>query len=319
MISISYKKHNGIVKGGNTMIIKTLSLDEEDKNVFVNTYILNDYPKYYQQDKRPAVVICPGGGYSTLARKEGEPVALKMNTMGYHAFVLHYSIGFTEKPSEFINEEDLPPRNLHAAWPIQLYQVQKVFQMIKDHAQEWNVDSDQIMLMGFSAGGHLSASYATFGREIMGDIYIKPVALILGYARLDMLECDYKEKLERPSGRILTKYKNLVLFGTENPTEEQRMALDPLSHIYGGMPPVFIWHMQSDQQIKSSQALNFAIKLFEYHVPHEIHIFSSGVHGCALADKVCASQKDHYDESCEMWPELLRRWLKRVITENTGR
>ena len=87
--------------------------------------------------------------------------------------------------------------------------------MIKDHAQEWNVDSDQIMLMGFSAGGHLSASYATFGREIMGDIYIKPVALILGYARLDMLECDYKEKLERPSGRILTKYKNLVLFGTE--------------------------------------------------------------------------------------------------------
>lgn len=118
--------------------------------------------------------------------------------------------------------------------------------------------------------------------------------------------CPYKEKCTRAKGN-----KRLYI--------SKSFALDPLSHIYGGMPPVFIWHMQSDQQIKSSQALNFALKLFEYHVPHEIHIFSSGVHGCALADKVCASQKDHYDESCEMWPELLRRWLKRVITENTGR
>ena len=56
------------------MKIETLSIDQKDEKAVLKTYILDDYPKYYQQQKRPAVVICPGGGYTTLARKEGEPV-----------------------------------------------------------------------------------------------------------------------------------------------------------------------------------------------------------------------------------------------------
>ena len=41
------------------MKIETLSIDQKDEKAVLKTYILDDYPKYYQQQKRPAVVICP--------------------------------------------------------------------------------------------------------------------------------------------------------------------------------------------------------------------------------------------------------------------
>ena len=50
------------------MKIETLSIDQKDEKAVLKTYILDDYPKYYQQQKRPAVVICPGGGYTTAGR-----------------------------------------------------------------------------------------------------------------------------------------------------------------------------------------------------------------------------------------------------------
>ena len=99
------------------MKIETLSIDQKDEKAVLKTYILDDYPKYYQQQKRPAVVICPGGGYTTLARKEGEPVALKINGMGYHAFVLQYSVIFKEKPKSFEKEEELPEMNPDGYFP----------------------------------------------------------------------------------------------------------------------------------------------------------------------------------------------------------
>lgn len=64
------------------MKIETLSIDQKDEKAVLKTYILDDYPKYYQQQKRPAVVICPGGGYTTLARKEGETSSSEINGYG---------------------------------------------------------------------------------------------------------------------------------------------------------------------------------------------------------------------------------------------
>lgn len=41
------------------------------------------------QDKHATIIICPGGGYH-LFQIEADPVALKLITMGYNAFVLNY-------------------------------------------------------------------------------------------------------------------------------------------------------------------------------------------------------------------------------------
>ena len=41
---------------------------------------------------RPAVVICPGGGYNHVSQREDQPVAMEYLAMGCQVFVLHYSV-----------------------------------------------------------------------------------------------------------------------------------------------------------------------------------------------------------------------------------
>ncbi len=52
-----------------------------------DTYLISDSEKI-MLDKRPLVVICPGGGYAYTSEREGEMLALKWNSWGYHASVL---------------------------------------------------------------------------------------------------------------------------------------------------------------------------------------------------------------------------------------
>lgn len=299
------------------MRTETVSIDPSDENAVLKTYILDDYPKYYQQQKRPAVLICPGGGYATLARKEGEPVAIKMNSMGYHAFILQYSVIFQEKPNSFEVEDELPKINPNGYFPVQLYQLKNAIAQIKEHAKEWNVDENQIILMGFSAGGHLAASYVTYGKELLESNYIKPKAVVLCYARTNMAVPDWDEKFATASGRNITKYKYLCQFKTAEPTSEQKLEIDPYTHVHKEMPPVFLWHAATDTSVNALNAITFTQKLFETGVSVEFHLFAGGVHGCALADKVCASAENHYDEGCEQWITLFQIWAKRILTEDS--
>ena len=93
--------------------------------------------------KRPAVVICPGGAYRFCSDREAEPIAIHLLQMGYHAAVLRYSC--------------CPHR-----YPEALLQLAGAFLFLSSHAEEYHIDSEKIAVCGFSAGGHLAASYGVF-------------------------------------------------------------------------------------------------------------------------------------------------------------
>ena len=57
-------------------------------------YILDCELKLGQDTKRPAIVVCPGGGYLYCSPREAEPVALRYAASGFHAFILRYSVGW---------------------------------------------------------------------------------------------------------------------------------------------------------------------------------------------------------------------------------
>lgn len=109
-------------------------------------------------DKRPAVLVLPGGAYKYTSDREAEPIALKYLAEGYHAFVLRYTVG-----------ED---HSFHDA----LHDAQAAISYIREHADDWCIDAEKIAVIGFSAGGHLAASLAT-----MSDKKQRPNALLLGY------------------------------------------------------------------------------------------------------------------------------------------
>ena len=74
------------------MYCEKIELYKGRKDVTLTTYVWDDAPDLLNGKDRPAVIVCPGGAYLNLSDKEGEPVALAFANMGYHAFVLKYSV-----------------------------------------------------------------------------------------------------------------------------------------------------------------------------------------------------------------------------------
>ena len=123
-------------------------------NACLDAYLL-DPISVSPSRRRPAVIICPGGGYGHLSDREAEPVATQFLAMGCHAFVLHYSIA----PDVF------PYPQMELAYAVSL---------VRSHAEEWLVDPEKIIVCGFSAGGHLACSLGAFWNQ---EFLYKPLEL----------------------------------------------------------------------------------------------------------------------------------------------
>ena len=94
-------------------------------------------------DKRPLVLVCPGGGYGRTSDREAESMALQFLAMGYHAAVLRYSCA-------------------PAKYPTALLELASSMALIRKNAEAWHIDTDKIVVQGCSAGGHLAASLGMF-------------------------------------------------------------------------------------------------------------------------------------------------------------
>lgn len=118
---------------------EALGLERPEKNPEFTGYILRNYDEYCKDRKRPAVIVCPGGGYMYCSEREATPIAMEYLAGGINAFILRYSC----KPAVF---------------PTALVQLATAVKLVREHAKEWNIDSEKIIVVGFSAGGHLAAS-----------------------------------------------------------------------------------------------------------------------------------------------------------------
>lgn len=145
---------SSIFDGSVHVIHKKINLNKQ-KSATLSTYILDGEISYKVKKKRPAIIICPGGGYLTTATKEGEAVAVEFMSRGYHSFVLRYSTYFKER---MVDLTAAPPINKNAKYPQQIIELMEAMHLIKQNAEEWNIDQENIFILGFSAGGHIAAS-----------------------------------------------------------------------------------------------------------------------------------------------------------------
>ena len=109
-----------------------------------------------EKQKRPCLIVCPGGGYEMCSEREAEPIALHFLPEGFNVFVLTYSVA----PHRF---------------PTQLLEVAALMELIYAHEEEWNCDRTKVGIMGFSAGGHLALLFAY---KKIDTSPIKPVAAV---------------------------------------------------------------------------------------------------------------------------------------------
>ncbi len=224
------------------------------------------------------VVVCPGGGYATLAMDhEGRQVAQWLNALGVAAFVLKYRHA---------------PRYRH---PAPLQDAQRALRLVRSRAAEFGVAPDRIGIWGFSAGGHLASTAATHfdeGNPAADDpierVGSRPDFLILAYPVISFTT-EYVHKGSR---------RNLL---GDHPDPALLESLSNEKQVNARTPPTFLFHTTEDQGVPPENSILFYLALRKAGVPAEMHIYERGRHGVGLAPS---------DPVLSSWPGRLADWLR---------
>ena len=250
------------------------------KSATMEGYILDCEIRFGLEKKRPAIVICPGGGYLYCSPREAEPIALRYAAAGFHAFILRYSTRWDAGGFAPLKE---------VSWAIG---------HIREHAEEWNIDPERIVTCGFSAGGHLALSAGLKAEN-------KPNAMILGYPAASAPNL--------PGMNFMLK----LLKGSEEVTDEDAKEFDLVPQITKEAPPVFLAATAQDL-LTNYGALPIAQKYMELGLGYELHVFQFGPHGYALADVTTADGSSQVlNSSFAQWHGLSVDWLYRIFGQLT--
>lgn len=298
------------------MLIKKFNLDNKRDNVDLTSYILEDSPELLNGKKRPAIIICPGGAYINCSDREGESVALRFAAMGYHAFVLRYHVLLDDKEdynsifSDSINFKD------DTIFPTPMLDIANAFSIIHEHADDWLVDIDKLILCGFSAGGNNVTNYGVYwNKPIITNSFdierTRPAAIIVGYPLTDYFVHQEFVKSQGKSGTRFFEISNRTFLGNENPTEEQFLSVSSAKLIDDSTPPMFIWTTTSDQLVNVNQSTILATALANKGIPFELHVFEDGPHGLSLATQATAPSIVEVDDTVRIWIDLAEKWLSK--------
>ena len=285
---------------------ETILLYEGRGDVSLTTYVLQDSPELLAGKRRPAILVCPGGGYFNCSDREAEPIALRFAAMGYHAFVLRYST-YNEGGAmpNIGGPVPVKERDMH---PAPLQDVGTAMRLICAHEDEWLVDTARIAVCGFSAGGHNAAMYATRWQE---EGFPRPAAAILGYALTDYVFKHEYESRQDGGVRMFFRVSDTAFLGTAEPSQEQLEDVSPARHVTKDTPPTFLWATAADELVPVQHTLLMARALADAQVPFEVHIFEQGQHGLSLADQASSSALSECKPDAAQWAELAGKWLKK--------
>lgn len=296
------------------MICNTIKLYENREDVTLTTYILDDSQEMMKGRNRPAMLICPGGAYLFCSDREGEPVALRFNAMGYHAFVLRYSVYYERQEPDFSEAEKrvVKPHCIH---PNPVLEIAQAIMIIKEHAQEWHIDADKIALCGFSAGAHNCAMFSVYYNkplvfEKFGKTpdFFKPALTILGYMLSDYHAMKKSCSTDEESKEFLA-VSNLALLGDPDPNDEILTSISPALLVSKDTPPMFLWSTAADNLIPIEQTTRMATSLAQNGIPFELHVFEEGPHGLSLADQTSSADASLMDKDAKKWTGLVEEWL----------
>lgn len=204
-----------------------------------------------QSKKRPAVIVCPGGAYAYTSEREAEPVAMEFVARGYNAFVLRYSCGES------------------ARYPLQLNELAFTVDYVKRRADDLGVDKDRVYVVGFSAGGHLTANLACEWSNLACDC--KPTAIALGYPVIST-EYGYYGSHDNLLRGYSDEQKNILL---------DKLNLD--NSVNPMNPPTFVWTTCADNAVPCANSIMYVNALAKVGVKCEFHMYPDGGHGLSTA------------------------------------
>jgi acetyl esterase/lipase len=210
---------------------------------------------------------------------EGRQIADWFTARGFRAFVLSYRLSSNGY-----------------LLPIPLMDARRAVQLVRARARDYQIDPGRIVMIGFSAGGHLAALASTqfaAGKPEAEDpierVSSRPDYLVLGYPWIGAISSD------------TSHLSYCKIFNVMDKCEALRAAYSPDLFVTKQTPPTFLFHTFNDGTVPVEQGLRFYEALVKAGVPAEMHIFANGPHGTGLGKG---------DAALDQWPVLLETWLR---------
>ena len=219
--------------------------------------------------------------------REAEPVAFKFLAADFNVIVVRYDVA----PVRF---------------PAQILEVAFAVSKAREMADEWNVDTDKIVVMGFSAGGHLTASYCNlWNKDFVKEYYSyqggenKPNGMILCYPVI------------MSEGKIhVGSIVNLL--GDKKDDPELLKLVSCEKQVSEDTPPAFIWHTFEDNSVPVENSLAMVSALKEKNINTEFHLFPHGWHGLSLCNDAVYRNYDGFTPEIQCWIDMAIRWVKNL-------
>ncbi len=241
--------------------------------------------KYGAQSVRPAVILCPGGGYEMLSTfNEGIQLAQRMERDGgYKAFIMNY-------------------RSVPNYYPLPQADLALAIMHVRAHAAQYRIDPNRILVVGSSAGGHLCASEAALHASLKQEVLTR-----LGQA------CEtYKGVSARPDGigllypviSFLSEYHEGSFQNLTNGDVKLREALSVETRITSDYPAAYAFANQDDDCVPASNTTRLEKALEAAGVTHLCELYPTGGHGVGLG----------YNRSCAMWSERMLEFFEGVFS-----
>ena len=275
------------------LVLFSLSITAQDKTIYLWRNIKGMKKQYSvmfmhkpvedSPHTRTAVIVCPGGSYHHLGLKsEGTSTANWFAKNGVTAFVLKYRTA----------------ESLHHS-PAMLQDIQRAIQLVRENADEWDIDPNKVGVIGFSAGGHLVTMAGEFWQThdeiaklgIQTNVSLRPDFVIPVYPVVSMQD-DIAHRWSRNS--LLGK-------GKKNQTQERKDEFSLELNVPADMPPTYVVVCDDDPVVIPENSLRLYEALQSANIPSRLARYEWGKHGFGMKNN--AFMKEFH------WNQSLKEWL----------
>lgn len=258
------------------------------KDVYLTSYVPDNFPEYSAGKKRRALLLIPGGAYCFVSDREGEVVALRFAGYDINVFLLTYNVG--------------PYPEL--GYPF--FEGFAAIAYIRKHAEEYHVDPAHLGVLGFSAGGHFAAALGAFRKDPfyanflhVDSSLLELNGVLLGYPVISMgpiTHPDTRQNVTLGKPELIEKY-----------SIEKQVTSD--------FPKTFIWTTYNDDVVDAMNSLTMAEALKKNHIQFEFHCYPDGFHGASIADPSCnGAMKEGYFERYGYLADWVNQALRFINT-----
>lgn len=270
------------------------SLPKTKKTAIAELYLPDVYEEIGCGKVFPCIILCPGGAYAVRSQREDEPTALRFLGEGMAVIKVEYSCG---------------PEEGH--YPTQLLQVSAAIILARRNAGKWHIDTEKIVVMGYSAGGHLAATVGTKWQEAFICDALKAEkgenkvnGMVLCYPVITSGKFTHEDSIRFLLGE--DKY--------EQPLERKKVSLEHM--VTEHTPKAFLWHTFEDDLVPVENTLMMAQALRQQGIEFELHVYPKGPHGLAICSETTADVKEHLHPCADYvasWVDHCIRWIREVV------